>query len=282
MPSPSRADTNRTGGCHASPASAPSPSPARSSLALRSASGPEVGLVDGEDVRQLEDPGLHELQRVPGAGLGHEDQAVDQLRRRRTRIARCPRSRRRPCRRRRSEWTTLAKVASARPPRRSRAAMERRKTPSSPGARAHPQAIAQQGAAAALARRVDGDDADALLPLAQRAHQGVEEGRLAGTRCAGDPDAQRAGARALGGSPGPSSIARAARRCSSGAVSSTRFSASEPRRSRSPGEQALGETTRRSARPPLGSASQNGCLRTGPPRSSAGMGASRRARPPRP
>jgi len=52
----------------------------------------------------------------------------------------------------------------------------------------HADAVAQDGAAAERARRVDGDDSDAAVGATQMRRQPVDQGRLAGPGRAGDPD----------------------------------------------------------------------------------------------
>ena len=55
-----------------------------------------------------------------------------------------------------------------------------------------PHAITEECTARALTRRVDGENADGAILFPQPGHDRIEQGRLAGARCAGHSDPRTA------------------------------------------------------------------------------------------
>ena len=102
-----------------------------------------------------------------------------------------------------SAWAA-ARVAGARPPSRSPAAVERMNTPRSAGSRVDPRAVAEQRAAGALGRGSTASTATAAPAPPPRRHQLGEQRRLARAGRAGHPRRCGAGASppsAAGGRP---------------------------------------------------------------------------------
>ena len=150
-----------------------------------------VGLVDDQDVGDLQQPRLHGLNVIAEAGRGDEDAHVghlgdvdlalagadgldqnDVLPRRVQRIDDAHRRRR-----------EAAQVAAARQRAHEDAVVLERGR--------HADAVAQDGTARYGARGVHGDDADRFAFAAQVARVGVDERRLAGPRRAREADHER-------------------------------------------------------------------------------------------
>ena len=174
-----------------SPRARPVRTPASSSRAVRCAASARVGLVHDEHVDELEQAGLHELERVAAAGVGDEHERVDEIRHRGLGLADADRldehavERGREDRHRRPGLLGDAAEPIA---RRHRADEHARVA----AARAHPDPVAEQRAAGALARRIDRDHGDRLSAAAQPAHERVEQRRLARAGRAGHADPRAA------------------------------------------------------------------------------------------
>ena len=147
----------------------------------------EVGLGDDEHVRHLHDPGLEELEHVAGTRLHDDRDRVgrlgdlglglpdadglddDDVERRRERLRR-----------------------GARRGREAAQALSRRHRADEDAAVGRvgvdPRAVAEQRAARALRRRIDGEHADRPAALAPDAHERAQQRRLARAGRAGDAD----------------------------------------------------------------------------------------------
>ena len=147
----------------------------------------EVGLRHDEHVRDLHDPRLQELQRVARArldddrdgvggvgdvGLGLPTPTVSMTTTSKAWASAC----------------AAARVAGARPPSRSPAAIERMKTRAVARVGLDARAVAEQRAAGALRGRVDGEHGDGAPALPPRLRQRAQQRRLAGAGRAGDTD----------------------------------------------------------------------------------------------
>ena len=193
---PSRAETRITGRFQFAmgkllPAS-PSPDPALELARRRAGGRAEIGLVHDEDVGRLEHAGLHELEPVARAGVRDIDERVDERGRLDLGLAHAHRLDEDAVEGRAEDHDRRAgrlREAAQAVARRHRA----QEDAGIGGGRAHADAIAEQGAAAGRARRVDGHDRERLPARPQLTHERVEQARLSGAGRPGDPDARRAG-----------------------------------------------------------------------------------------
>ena len=128
-PSPRWASVRRTGTCH------PSPGTERqhaADVAHHRRGERVIGLVDDDHVRDLHHAGFQRLDRIAGAGHQHQHDGVSVVDARRPRPARCRRSRSSTMSRPEASISSAAwSVASLRPPRTPRLAIERMNTPGS-------------------------------------------------------------------------------------------------------------------------------------------------------
>ena len=149
--------------------------------------GAEVGLRDDEHVGHLHDPGLEELEHVAGAGLDDDRDGVGGLRDLGLGLA---------------DADGLDDDDVERGGERLRRGAGRGREPAEPLARRHradeqaavggvgvdPRAVAEQRAARALRRRIDGEHADRPAAGAPDAHERAQQRRLAGAGRAGHAD----------------------------------------------------------------------------------------------
>ena len=152
-----------------------------------------VGLVHGEDVGALEDARLDGLHLVAHPGRHHDQRRVRRARDLELVLARPPPSRRarRRTRTRRGRARRRARSRES-PPMCPRVASDRMNTPVVGRVALHADAVAEDGAARVRARRIDGDDADALAPRARYAAMSRSTSvDLPGARVAGDAEDPR-------------------------------------------------------------------------------------------
>ena len=191
IPTPSRADPHNTGGRLRRPLAAAEVEPGSELGRRPRGEVREIGFVDEEDVRPLEDARLHELDEIAGGGLGHEDEGLDEVRDAGLGLPDADRLDEddvegggQHVEARAGDLREAAELLA----RRERAEEDAR----IPRRGAHAEAIAEQRAARLPARRVDGEDADRAAPAAQGRGERVEQGRLAGAGRAGQSDAPAA------------------------------------------------------------------------------------------
>ena len=145
--------------------------------------GAEVALGDEDEVGHLHDAGLHELQRVAGAGLDAEQDEVGAVGDLGLGLADADRLDDHPVEAARIS-TTAGKAGSARPPRRRRAAIERTKTP---GRRGRSAIRVRSPSSAPPERRDEGSTAITATVVAAGAEAGEQRVGQRGLSDAGRP-----------------------------------------------------------------------------------------------